>query len=49
MSVLLGLWIGTPNNPRIPGPQGVWQYVGEFSGWATKEEVINVLEEMTWG
>ena len=28
MSVLLGPWIGTPDNPRIPGPQGVWQYVG---------------------
>ena len=28
MSVLLGPWIGTRDNCRIPGPWGVWQYVG---------------------
>ena len=36
-----------------PGSQGPKEFgsmlEAEFSGWATKEEVIYILEEMTWG
>ena len=36
-----------------PGSQGPKKFgimlEAEFSGWTTKEEVIYVLEEMTWG
>ena len=46
----LGLRYG---NRITPGSQGPKEFVSmleaEFSGWATNEEVIYVLEEMTWG
>ena len=40
----------SPILPWIPGSPGVWQYVGgRVFGWATKVEIIYILEEMTWG
>ena len=29
LSGLFGPEIGIPSNPSIPGPQGVWKYVGD--------------------
>ena len=45
-----GLGLG---HPIIAGSQGPGEFgrmlEAEFLGWATKEEVIYILEEMTWG
>ena len=46
----LGLRLGYPITPGSQGPKEFGSMLeAEFSGWATKEEVINLLEEMTWG
>ena len=46
----LGLRLGYPITPGSQGPKefGSMSEV-KFLGWATKEEVIHVLEEMTCG
>ena len=45
----LGLGLGYPITPGSQGPKEfVSMLEAEFLGWATKEEVIYVLEEMTW-
>ena len=44
----LGLRLGYPITPGSPGPKEFGSMLGaEFSGSATKEKVIYVLEEMT--
>ena len=46
----LGLGSGHPITPGSQGPKEFGSMLeAEFSGWATKEEVIYVLEEMTRG
>ena len=46
----LGLRLGYPITPASQGPKEFGSMLeAEFLGWATKEEVIYVLEEMTWG
>ena len=46
----LGLGLGHSITPGSQGPKEFGSMLeAEFSGWATKEEVINLLEEMTWG
>ena len=46
----LGFGSGHPITPGSQGPKEFGSMLKtEFSGWATKEEVINLLEEMTWG
>ena len=44
----LGLVSGHPITPGSQGPREFDSMLeAEFSGWATKEKVIHVLEEMT--
>ena len=46
----LGLRLGYPITPGSQGPREFSSMSeAEFSGWATKEGVIYVLEEMTQG
>ena len=46
----LGLRSGYPITAGSQGPKEFGSMLeAEFSGWATKEEVIYVLEEMTRG
>ena len=46
----LGLSLGYPITPGSQGPGEFGSMLeAEFSGWATKEEVIYILEEMTQG
>ena len=46
----LGLRYGYPITPGSQGPKEFGSMLeAEFLGWATKEEVIYVLEEMTRG
>ena len=46
----LGLGLGHSITPGSQGPKEFGSMLeAEFSGWATKEKVIYVLEEMTWG
>ena len=46
----LGLRLGHSITPGSQGPKEFGSMLeAEFSGWATKEEVIYILEEMTWG
>ena len=46
----LGLRLGYPRTPGSQGPKGFGSMLeAEFSCWATKEEVIYILEEMTQG
>ena len=46
----LGPGSGHPITPGSQGPEEFGSMLeAEFSGWALKEEVIYVLEEMTWG
>ena len=48
--VYLGLRYGYPITPGSHGPKEFGSMLeAEFSGWATKEEDIYVLEEMTRG
>ena len=47
---ILGLRLGYPITPGSQIPKEFGSMLeAEFSGWATKEEVIYVLEEMTRG
>lgn len=46
----LGFGLGHPITPGSQGPKEFGSMLeAEFLGWATKEEVIYVLEEMTRG
>ena len=46
----LGLGSGHPITPRSQGPKEFGSILEtESLVWATKEEVIYILEEMTWG
>ena len=46
----LGLRLGDPITPGSQGPKEFGSMLeAEFSGWAIKEEVIYILEEMTRG
>ena len=46
----LGLGLGHSITPGSQGPKEFGSMLeAEFSGWATKEEVIYVLEEMAQG
>ena len=46
----LGLGLGHLITPGSQGPEEFGSMLeAEFLGWATKEEVIYILEEMTWG
>ena len=46
----LGFRLGYSITPVSQGPKGFGSMLeAEFSGWATKEDVIYVLEEMTRG
>ena len=46
----LGLILGYLITPGSQGPKEFGSMLeAEFSGWATKEEVIYILEEMTRG
>ena len=46
----LGLRLGYPITPGSQGPKEFGGMLeAEFPGWATKKEVIYILEEMTWG
>ena len=46
----LGLRLGCPITPRSQGPKEIGCMLeAEFLDWATKEEVIYILEEMTRG
>ena len=46
----LGIGSGHPITPGSRGPKEFGSMLeAEFLGWATKEEVVYVLEEMTWG
>ena len=46
----LGLGSGHPITPRSQGPKEFGSMLEtESLVWATKEEVIYILEEMTWG
>ena len=46
----LGLRLGYPITPGSQGPgEFGCMLEAEFLGWATKEEVINLLEGMTQG
>ena len=46
----LDLRLGYPKSPGSQGPKEFGSILeAEFSGWATKEEVIYILEEMTRG
>ena len=46
----LSLRLGYPITPGSQGPKDFGSMLeAEFLGWATKEGVVYVLEEMTWG
>ena len=46
----LGLRLGYPITPGSQGPKEFGSLLeAEFSSWATKEEVIYILQEMTRG
>ena len=46
----MGLRLGYPKTPGSQGPKEFGSMLeAEFSGWATKVEVIYVLQEMTQG